>query len=211
MKNKQNSFCRQLNYSKRPSSFIKYKNSFLAPSLKSNRKISNYYHSPDKENELLLIKLKFLNNKKNYKFQSSYFSFLAPILSFKKQSKISNQTKKSNLILTSIDNSSMLKAKDKIFPYENNKSKKKVANNNMLKKNIINNLNKNNISLANFLSVNKKKKSRKKSKKHITPDSHSYNKNKKINEKLNTEKRNSNKKAKNFFTTSIRTRKNRRG
>ena len=93
MKNKQNSFCRQLNYSKRPSSFIKYKNSFLAPSLKSNRKISNYYHSPDKENELLLIKLKFLNNKKNYKFQSSYFSFLAPILSFKKQSKISSNEK----------------------------------------------------------------------------------------------------------------------
>ena len=212
MKNKQNSFCRQLNYSKRPSSFIKYKNSFLAPSLKSNRKISNYYHSPDKENELLLIKLKFLNNKKNYKFQSSYFSFLAPILSFKKQSKISNQTKKNNLILTSVDNSSMAKkAKDKIFPYEYNKSKKKVVNNNMLKKSTINNLNKNNISLANFLSVNKKKKSRKKSKKHITPDSHSYNKNKKINAKLNTEKRNSNKKAKNFFTTSIRTRKNSRG
>ena len=211
MKIKQNSFCRQLNYSKRPSSFIKYKNSFKAPSLKSNRKINNYYHSPDKENELLLIKLKFLNNKKNYKFQSSYFSYLAPILSFKKQSKISNQTKKNNLILTSIDNSSMLKAKDKIFPYEYNKSKKKVITNNVLKKSSINNLNKNNISLANFLSINKIKKNRKKSKNHITPDSNSYKKNKKINTKLNTEKRNTNKRTKNFFTTSIRTRKNSRG
>ena len=106
MKVKQNSFGGNINYSKRPSSFIKFKNSSLAPtSLKSNRKLYSHYHSPDKENELALIKQKFLNNKKNNKFQSSHFSFLSPILNFKKQSEIiSNKKIKNNLILTSIDN-----------------------------------------------------------------------------------------------------------
>ncbi len=215
MKIKQNSFNRQINYSKRPSSFIKFKNSSIAPSsLKSNRKIYNQYHSPDKENELLLIKQKFLNNKKNYKFQSSYFSFLSPILSFKKQSEISSNTrKKNNLILTSIDNSSMIKPKDKIFSYEYNKSKKKMQNSNILKKSTINNLNKNNISFANYLSMNKRKKSKNKTKKKITPDSNSNtkNNNNKINSKLNSEKRNNIRKTKNYFTTSMRTRKNSRG
>ena len=214
MKIKQNSFSRYLNYSKRPSSFIKFKNSSIIPSsLKSNRKLYNHYLSPNKENEILLIKQKFLNNKKNYNFQSSYFSFLAPILNFKKQSEITNKSKKNHLILTSIDNSSLVKGKDKIFPYEYNKSKKKVVNkNNLLKKSTINNLNKNNISLANFLSINKKKKTKKKCRKHITPDSNSNNnKHNKINSKLNTEKRNNIKRTKNYFTTSLRTRKNSRG
>ena len=211
MKVKQNSFGGNINYSKRPSSFIKFKNSSLAPtSLKSNRKLYSHYHSPDKENELALIKQKFLNNKKNNKFQSSHFSFLSPILNFKKQSEIiSNTKKKNNLILTSIDNSSVIKPKDKIFSYEYNKSKKKIHNNNLLKKSTINNLNKNNISLANFLSTNMRKKTRKKLKKNITPDSNSNNK--KINSKLNTEKRNNNRRARNYFTTSMRTRKHNRG
>ena len=212
MKMKQNSFSRYLNLSKRPSSFIKFKNSLKIPtSLKSNRKLFNNYHSPDKEKEILIIKQKFLNNKKN----CSYFSYLAPIIHLKKKSEIlSGQSIKNNLILTSIDNSSMVKGKDKIFPYEyNNKSKNKLVNNNtLLKKNNINHLNKNNISLANFLIVNKRKKARKKIKKQNTPDSNSNNKikNNKINSKLNTEKRN-NKRARNYFTTSLRTRKNSRG
>ena len=81
---KQNSFSRYLNLSKRPSSFIKFKNSLKIPtSLKSNRKLFNNYHSPDKEKEILIIKQKFLNNKKN----CSYFSYLAPIIHLKKNLK----------------------------------------------------------------------------------------------------------------------------
>ena len=140
---KQNSFTRYLNFSKRPSSFNKFKNSLNIPSsIKSNRKLFNHYHSPDKEKEILIIKQKFLNNKKNYKFQSSYISFLAPILHFKKKPETSSgKSIKNHLILTSIDNSSMVKTKDKIFPYEyNNKSKNKIINNNtLLKKKNINN------------------------------------------------------------------------
>ena len=226
MKLKQNSFSKYLNYCKRPSSYIKFKKHLAIPSsLISNRKLHNQYHSPDKENEILLIKQKFLNNKNKYKFQSSYFTFLAPILNLKKKSEVSsNVSIKNNLILTSIDNSSMVKPKDKIFPYEyNNKSKKKIINNynTLIKKNNIYNLSKNNISLANFLSMNKRKKTKKKKKKHITPDSKSTTKNcnnnnnnninnNKVNSKLNTEKRN-NKRTKNYFTSSLRTRKNSRG
>ena len=218
MKIKHNSLYRYLNYSKRPSSFIKFKNASIGPlSLKSNIKLYKYCHSPNKENEINLIKQKFLNNKKNYNFQSSYFSYLAPILHVKKKSEIPiNKTNKNNLILTSIDNSSMIKGKEKIFPYDyNNKSKNKIISSNIiLKKNNINHLNKNNISLANFLSNNnKRKKTKKKSKNHITPDSKSYNKSNinKINSKLNSDKKIQNKRAKNYFTTSLRTRKSSRG
>ena len=216
MKLKQNSFNKYLNYCKRPSSYMKFKKPLAIPSsLISNRKLHNQYHSPDKENEILLIKQKFLNNKNKYKFQSSYFTFLAPILNLKKKSEVSsNISNKNNLILTSIDNSSVAKPKDKIFPYEyNNKSKKKIINHNnaISKKNNIYNLSKNNISLANFLSMNKRKKTKKKKIKHITPDSKSNNKNgNKVSSKLNTEKRN-NKRTKNYFTSSLRTRKNSRG
>ena len=75
-------------------------------------------------------------------------------------------------------------------------------------------MSKNNISLANFLTMNKRKKTKKKKIKHITPDSKSNNKNgnnnHKASSKLNTEKRN-NKRTKNYFTSSLRTRKNSRG
>ena len=210
MKVKQNSFSKYSNLSKRPSSFIKFKNYSIIPSsLKSNGKLYNHYHSPDKENEILLIKQKFLNNKKS-KLHSSYFTFLTPInfYNLKKKGEISyNQSAKNNLILTSIDNSSLIKTKDKIFPYDT-KTKKRIYNNS--KKNNLKNLNCNNISLANILLVNKRKKTKKKLKK-ITPDqnnnkSHNYKK----NSKLNTEKRN-NKKTKNYFTSSLRSRKNSRG
>ena len=212
MKIKQNSFSKYSNFTKRPSSFMKFKNSSIIPSsLKSNHKLYNHYHSPDKESEIMLIKQKFLNIKNKYKFQSSYFTFLTPInfYNFKKKSEISsNKSAKNNLILTSIDNSSMVKTKEKIFPYDNRSKKKK--NNNNSKKHNLNNINSNNISLANILLINKRKKKKKKVKKHITPDQNSNIKlNNKIISKLNTEKRN--KKTKNYFTTSLRSRKNSRG
>ena len=217
MKIKGNSLCRYLNYSKRPSSFIKFQKSSIGPpSLKSNRKLYKCYHSPNKENEVILIKQKFLNNQKHNKFQSSYLGYLAPILSFRKKADIpSNKSIKNNLILTSIDNSSKTKGKEKIFPYEyNNKSKNKIITTNiLLKKSVVNNVNKNNISLANFLSNNIKRKSKKKTKNHITPDSKSCNKSNinKINSKVSSDKKNNNKRSKNYFTTSLRTRKNSRG
>ena len=210
MKVKQNSFNKYSNLSKRPSSFIKFKNySKIPSSLKSNSKLYNHYHSPDKENEILLIRQKFLNNKKS-KLHPSYFTFLTPInfYNLKKKGEISsNQSAKNNLILTSIDNSSLIKTKDKIFPYDT-KTKKSIYNNN--KKCDLKNIKYNNISLANILLANKRKKTKKKIKK-ITPDqnnnkSHNYKK----NSKLNTEKRN-NKKTKNYFTSSLRSRKNSRG
>ena len=128
MKVKQNSFNKYSNLSKRPSSFIKFKNySKIPSSLKSNSKLYNHYHSPDKENEILLIRQKFLNNKKS-KLHPSYFTFLTPInfYNLKKKGEISsNQSAKNNLILTSIDNSSLIKTKDKIFPYDT-KTKKSI-------------------------------------------------------------------------------------
>ena len=210
MKVKQNSFNKYSNLSKRPSSFVKFKNySKIPSSLKSNSKLYNHYHSPDKENEILLIRQKFLNNKKS-KLHPSYFTFLTPInfYNLKKKGEISsNQSAKNNLILTSIDNSSLIKTKDKIFPYDT-KTKKSIYNNN--KKCDLKNIKYNNISLANILLANKRKKTKKKLKR-ITPDQNnnkSYNYKK--NSKLNTEKRN-NKKTKNYFTSSLRSRKNSRG
>ena len=165
MKVKQNSFSKYSNLSKRPSSSIKFKNYSIIPSsLKSNAKLYNHYHSPDKENEILLIKQKFLNNKK-LNLHSSYFTFLTPINFYNLKNKgeiCSNQSDKNNLILTSIDNSSLIKTKDKIFPYAT-KAQKRIYSKS--KQNNLKNLNCNNISLENILLVNKRKKTKKKLKK----------------------------------------------
>ena len=66
MKLKQNSFNKYLNYSKRPSSFIKFKKPLAIPSsLISNRKLYNQYHSPDKNSKDYYIKDNINKNKNN--------------------------------------------------------------------------------------------------------------------------------------------------
>ena len=197
MKNKHNSFFK--NNAKRPSSLIKFKK----PSFNINNKLvkkNSKFNSPDIEQE---------NIQKN---QFSFFSIFTPIFN-KKKSKDSNnnQTVKNQLILTSLDYFPVNKKNDKIFPYEYN-SNNNI--NNITKKNVHranNNNYLNNVSFANLLNV-KRAKNQKKSKKKInnkTPDS-KLNNNNIISSKLNSEKRN-NQRKKNYFLTSLRSKKSSRG
>ena len=208
MKNKHNSFFH--NSINKPSSLFKY-----PPSFKSNQKlVKTKYNSPDRDIESSIINQKYAkNNNKGQKHQFSYFNFLSPIFNLnKKNEKFNkNQTTKNNLILTSFNNISGInipKKEEKILPYEynhNNNSKGKNSNKKYskkpMKKNKIYYMN--NISLANFLSINKNSKiksSKKKKKNHKTPDNN-------IISKLNSEKRN-NQRKKNYFLTSLRSKKN---
>ena len=97
-----------------------YPNSIHSPK-NSSRKYSYHHHSPNKEDELKLIKKKFLHKSKNSKSSSSYLSFASPFNFLNKQTKLNN-TIKSQLILTSMDNnnSSIIYSKDKINSYMNN-------------------------------------------------------------------------------------------
>ena len=206
MKKKRNSFCKYLKLT-----LNKLKNSSMPSSQKEKRKL---YYSPENEKEILSIKNKILNEKKTHKLQFSYCAFFAPnnILNLRKKSKISsNRTRKNNLILTSMDNSSKVKKNENIFPYKYyNKLKKRInitKNESNKRKNNFNvKPSKNNISLTHFLSV---KKTKNKIENNIPPEVNQKNENNKITTKLNTEKRN-NKKGKNYFTSSYRTRKNSR-
>ena len=211
MKNKHNSFFK--NSSKRPSSQLKFKN---PPSIKSNIKLyKTKFNSPDKEIESSSNTQKNSKNKNNNKnvnkHQFSYFNFLSPIFNIKKRKDLTNknQTMRDNLILTSLNNISGINIptrEEKILPYEyNHKNNKGNITNSKFKekKNIKKNY-MNNISLANFLSMkkNKNKNSKKKSNKNKnkTPDNN-------IISKLNSEKRN-NQRKKNYFLTSLRSKKN---
>ena len=197
MKNKHNSFFK--NNAKRPSSLIKFKK----PSFNINNKLvkkNSKFNSPDIEQE---------NIQKN---QFSFFSIFTPIFNKKKRKDSNNnQTVKNQLILTSLDYFPVNKKNDKIFPYEYN-SNNNI--NNITKKNVHranNNNYLNNVSLANILNV-KRAKNQKKSKKKInnkTPDS-KLNNNNIISSKLNSEKRN-NQRKKNYFLTSLRSKKSSRG
>ena len=211
MKSKHNSFFK--NSSKRPSSQLKFKN---PPSIKSSNKLyKTKFNSPDKEIESFSNTQKNSKNKNNSKntnkYQFSYFNFLSPIFNVKKRKNLvnKNQTMKDNLILTSLNDISGInihKKEEKILPYEynhnNNKSNltnTKLKGKKKIKKNYMNN-----ISLANFLSMkkNKNKNPKKKSNKNKnkTPDNN-------IICKLNSEKRN-NQRKKNYFLTSLRSKKN---
>ena len=211
MKNKHNSFFK--NSTKRPSSQLKFKN---PPSIKSNIKLyKTKFNSPDKEIESSSNTQKNSKNKNNNKnvnkHQFSYFNFLSPIFNIKKRKDLTNknQTMRDNLILTSLNNISGINIptrEEKILPYEyNHKNNKGNITNSKFKekKNIKKNY-MNNISLANFLSMkkNKNKNSKKKSNKNKnkTPDNN-------IISKLNSEKRN-NQRKKNYFLTSLRSKKN---
>ena len=211
MKNKHNSFFK--NSTKRPSSQLKFKN---PPSIKSNIKLyKTKFNSPDKEIESSSNTQKNSKNKNNSKninkHQFSYFNFLSPIFNIKKRKDLTNknQTMRDNLILTSLNNISGINIptrEEKILPYEyNHKNNKGNITNSKFKekKNIKKNY-MNNISLANFLSMkkNKNKNSKKKSNKNKnkTPDNN-------IISKLNSEKRN-NQRKKNYFLTSLRSKKN---
>ena len=102
------------------------------PKIKSNiplfnpfsHKYFNYFQSPTRDEELFLIKKKFLNHSKNAKSTSTstFLSFISSInnfyLSNKRHDNLFNKSSKNNhMILTSMDNSSLINSKDKIMPY----------------------------------------------------------------------------------------------
>ena len=178
--------------SKRPISSSKSnKNPQSIPSPKnSSRKQSNNHNSPSKEDELNLIRKKFLHKSKHSKSSSSYLSFASPINHkiLNKQSKLNN-TIKSQLILTSMDNSSIIYSKDKIYSYMNNSNY--YSNNN---KNSSLNKSLNNKSIS--ISVKKKIK-----------DNINNNNNNNTNNNANISINNNHQK-KQFAFTAISSRKN---
>jgi hypothetical protein len=133
--NKITSFSHFASLSKRPTKNFKCPTSIPSPK-NSSRKFPNNYQSPNKEEEFILIKRKFLNKSKDLKQTSSYLSFVSPssYIYLNKQNKLNNSIK-SQLILTSVDNSSIAYSKDKIYSYLNNSNYNSNKNNN-------NNLNK---------------------------------------------------------------------
>ena len=173
--------------SKHPISSVKnnkYPTSIPSPK-NSSRKYSNNHQSPLKEDELDLIRRKFLNKSKNLKYSSSYLSFASPMNHFNlnKQPKLNN-TIKSQLILTSMDNnSSIIYSKDKMYSYMNNSHYNSNNKNNSMNKSM------NNKSIS--ISVKKKKMSK---------ENHTHS-----NASL---KVNSNYQKKQFAFTAISSRKN---
>ena len=149
---------RYVSLSKRPLTGKKSKlKSFVPSFIQSSRKYTNYFQSPSKDEELLLVKKKFIKLSKKGKSTSSFLSFITSINNLylhkkKYEYNTNNKTSKNNnnLILTSMDNSSIINSKDKIRSYNSNNN----SNNN--------------------ISINK---SRKKSKKK-TPEPKYFSKNK---------------------------------
>ena len=178
----------------------KYLTSFPSPK-NSSKKYSNNIQSPPKDIELNLIKKKFLHKSKHTKSSSSYLNFASPINNMKlnKQSKLEN-TIKSQLILTSMDNSSIVYSKDKIYSYINdsnyhsnyknnslnNKSisinvKKKIDNGNHSHYNNLNYNGKHHKKQFSFTTINSRKSSNEK-KYNIDKDINIFNlKNSKAN------------------------------
>ena len=139
--NKITSLAHFTSLSKRPISSaksFKYPTSIPSPK-NTSRKISNQIQSPTKDDELILIKRKFLNKSKHLKSTSTYLSFASPnnYIYLNKQNKLNN-TIKSQLILTSMDNSSILHSKDKIFSYLNNSNYYSNNKNNSMNKSLNN-------------------------------------------------------------------------
>ena len=168
--NKITSFSHFASLSKRPTKNFKCPTSIPSPK-NSSRKFPNNYQSPNKEEELILIKRKFLNKSKDLKQTSSYLSFVSPssYIYLNKQNKLNNSIK-SQLILTSMDNSSIAYSKDKIYFYLNNSNYNSNKNNN-------NNLNK---SLNNkSYSINVKKKNENNSQTHSNSNLYSNSSNQK--------------------------------
>ena len=168
--NKITSFSHFASLSKRPTKNFKCPTSIPSPK-NSSRKFPNNYQSPNKEEELILIKRKFLNKSKDLKQTSSYLSFVSPssYIYLNKQNKLNNSIK-SQLILTSMDNSSIAYSKDKIYSYLNNSNYNSNKNNN-------NNLNK---SLNNkSYSINVKKKNENNSQTHSNSNLYSNSSNQK--------------------------------
>ena len=144
---------RYVSLSKRPLTGSKNKlKSFIPSFIPSSRKYSNCFHSPSRDEELLLVKKKFIKLSKNGKSTSSFLSFISSInnlyLNTKKhENNVFNKTSKNNqIILTSMDNSSIVNSKDKILSYNSNNN-------------------------SNNLSVNKSRKKSKKKSKKKTPES----------------------------------------
>ena len=178
----------------------KYLTSFPSPK-NSSKKYSNNIQSPPKDIELNLIRKKFLHKSKHTKSSSSYLNFASPINNMKlnKQSKLEN-TIKSQLILTSMDNSSIVYSKDKIYSYINdsnyhsnyknnslnNKSisinvKKKIDNGNHSHYNNLNYNGKHHKKQFSFTTINSRKSSNEK-KYNIDKDINIFNlKNSKAN------------------------------
>jgi hypothetical protein len=168
--NKITSFSHFASLSKRPTKNFKCPTSIPSPK-NSSRKFPNNYQSPNKEEEFILIKRKFLNKSKDLKQTSSYLSFVSPssYIYLNKQNKLNNSIK-SQLILTSVDNSSIAYSKDKIYSYLNNSNYNSNKNNN-------NNLNK---SLNNkSYSINVKKKNENNSQTHSNSNLYSNSSNQK--------------------------------
>ena len=139
--NKKTSLAHFTSLSKWPITSIKnFKYPTSIPSPKnSSRKFSNNIQSPTKEDELTLIKKKFLKNIKHLKSTSSYLSFISQNnkLSLNKKNKLS-QSFKNQLILSSMDNSSIVYSKEKIFSYLNNSYKNNSMNKSLNNKSISN-------------------------------------------------------------------------
>ena len=91
-----------ISLSKPPSVSKKFKYPTSLPSPKnSSKKFTFQVQSPKKEDELILIKRKFLNRSKHQESTSNYLSFAQPF--YKKNSFNANTSIKSQLILSSID------------------------------------------------------------------------------------------------------------
>ena len=133
---------RYVSLSKRPLTGKNNKlKSFVPSFIQSSRKYSNYFQSPSKDDELLLVKKKFIKLSKKGKSTSSFLSFISSINNLylhkkKYEYNMNNKTSKNNnnLILTSIDNSSIINSKDKIISYNSNNNSHNINMNKSRKK-----------------------------------------------------------------------------
>ena len=136
---------------KRPSSNNK-KNLNLIPLFVQITKKS-MINSKNKEEESSLIQKKknlkinnSINNNNMHSSSSLYINFISPInknINSKNKPKkeiVNNESIKNKMILTSVDNSSVIGSKEKILSYNqnNNKNKKSIINNNKKKDNVNN-------------------------------------------------------------------------
>ena len=131
---------RYVSLSKRPLAGNKSKLKPFIPTFISSRKYTNYFQSPSRDDELL-IKKKFIKLSKNGKSTSSFLSFISSINNIysntKKHDKgVINKTLKNNnyLILTSIENSSIVNSKEKKISYNSNNNSNNISLNKSRKK-----------------------------------------------------------------------------
>ena len=166
MDNKKKNLARFSSQSKRPTSSDKnFKYPTSARSPKNNSRKNTNLQSPMKEEEMILIKRKFLNKTKNInpKQTSSYLSFASPINRIYLNNNTSNTNNKkfdnsikSQLICVENSLNNNLNSKEKIFSYMNNNHYQGISINKSLNSNnfhIPNNINNN---YNKSISVNKK-------------------------------------------------------